>query len=123
MESFMTTKQTRIKKQLQHIIDACPNSLRSAVATEALSYEDDIESFFHDLLTNGCQSGIVATLIYYCDTHKFYDEHYHEIEQLREELEDAFGEPLRPKGDLKNWFAWLAFEETARAIADEFGLN
>lgn len=115
-------KQTHLKKQLQAIIKSDPNSLRSEVAIEALNYGCDIASFFSDLLSHGCQSGMIGSLIYYSDTHKFYDSHYDEIETVREELEDAFGESLHPKGDLKNWFAWMAFEETARIISDELGL-
>ena len=118
----MSKKQARLKKQLEHITRTYPNSLRAEVAIEALDYGDDIENFFTDLLIHGCQSGMVSKLVYYSDTHKFYDSHYDEIETLREELEDSLGEPLHPKGDLKNWFAWMAFEETARTIAEEAGL-
>lgn len=116
------SKQKHYKKQLQAIITTEPDSLRYEVATAALEYGSDIEDFFSDLLTYGCQSGMIGSLIYYVDTQKFYDVHYHEIEELRQELEDTFGESLQPKGDLKNWFAWMAFEETARVIADEFAL-
>lgn len=118
----MPGKQTRLKRQLQEIINTNPHSLCAEVAKEALSYGDDIPTFFSDLLNHGCQSGMVSGLIYYHDTHTFYDTHYQEIEELRGELEHVFGEPLRPKGDLKNWFAWLAFEETARSLADELEL-
>jgi len=30
---------------------------------------------------------------------------------------------LKVNGDLKNWFAWLGFEETARTIAEELGIE
>jgi hypothetical protein len=46
-----------------------------------------------------------------------------EIEDLREEYEDNVGEPLRINGDLKNWFAWFAFEETAYRMANDVGLE
>lgn len=115
----MSKKQNRLKMQLKQIIKNDPHSLRAEVAREALLYGGEIETFFSDLLNHGCQSGMIGSLIYYTDTHKFYDRHYYEIENLREELEEEFGEPLRPKGDLKNWYAWMAFEETARSVADE----
>jgi hypothetical protein len=115
----MSRKYTRLKKQLKHILKTAPHSLRADVAREALNCGYDITSFFSDLLQHGCQSGIVGKLIYYHDTHQFYDTYYDEIENLRMELEDSFGESLCPQGDLKNWFAWMAFEETARMIADE----
>lgn len=118
----MSAKQTHLRNKLELIVTSCPNSLRSEVALEALECDYDIATVFADLLTHGCQSGMIGKLIYYYDTHHFYDTYYNEIENLRYELEAAFGEPLRPQGDLKNWYAWLAFEETARSIADELGL-
>jgi hypothetical protein len=85
--------------------------------------DEDIEVFFKDLNSNGCISGMIGGLIYYSETHKFYDEYYSEIEELREEYEEIVGEPLQVKGDLKNWYAWFGFEEMARKVADELGLN
>ncbi len=79
--------------------------------------------FFDDLFYGGCASGMIGHLIYYHDTHKFYDRYYDGIDELRDELEDSIGEPLRVKGDLKNWYAWLGFEETARKVADTLGLK
>jgi len=115
-------KEAHLQKQLRDIIKNNPDSLQAAVATEALECGYDITDFFADLLQHGCQSGMIGSLIYYCDTHKFYDTHYAEIEHLRYELETAIGVPLQPQGDLKNWYAWVAFEETARSMADELGL-
>lgn len=121
VENTLTHKQARLKEHLESLVDKNPTSLQAEVAAEALDYtEDDLFSFFTDLLAHGCQSGMVSGLIYYTDTHAFYDKHYDEIEAIRYDLEESFGQPLKPEGDLKNWFAWLAFEETARAIADEF---
>src|ERR1700712_977135 len=110
----MRRQQTHLKNHLRNIIQTDPHSLRAVVACEALEHIPEIDAFFYDLLNHGCQSGMVVSLIYYSDTHKFYDAYYAEIENLRFELEDATGEPLQPKGDLKNWYAWMAFEETAR---------
>ncbi|MBE2288951.1 MAG: hypothetical protein IAE95_05310 [Chitinophagaceae bacterium] len=110
------------KDTLHRIMRDYPRSLKAEVAAEALSYGSDVATFFADLLQHGCQSGMIGKLIYYHDTHRFYDTYYDEIENLRYELEEAFGEPLRPQGDLKNWYAWMAFEEAARIVADELGL-
>lgn len=119
----MSAKQNGLKKQLKNIIQNSPNTLRAEVAEEALECGGDIKIFFSDLLQHGCQSGMVGKLIYYHDTHKFFDKYYNEIEDLRYELEESFGSPLQPKGDLKNWFAWMAFEETSRIIADELAIE
>lgn len=116
-------KNAFYKNKLRQIRRAYPNSLQAEVAAEALEYGDDIAAFFVDLLSYGCQSDMVSKLIYYTDTHAFYDKYYDEIEELRYDLENDFGQPLAPKGDLKNWFAWLSFEETARKIADDLGIE
>ena len=31
---------------------------------------------------------MIGSLIYYKDTHNFYDEHYYEIEEIRSELQE-----------------------------------
>jgi hypothetical protein len=87
----MSKKQTRLKMHLKQIEKNDPHSLRAEVAREALHYGGEIETFFSDLLPHGCQSGMIGSLIYYTDTHKFYDKHYYEIESLREALEDSAG--------------------------------
>ncbi len=91
------------------------DSIENNVLNEALEH-DDPKVFFIDLLQHGCQSGMVGDLVYYSDTAKFYDKHYDQIEELREQYEEEAGEPLQIKGDLRNWFAWFAFEETARKL-------
>ena len=100
-----------LKTLLQDILNNKPASIQAAVAQEALERESP-QDFFVELAQYGCASGMVSSLIYYCDTHRFYDEYYDEIEDLRLEYEDNLGEPLKIKGDLKNFLAWFAFEET-----------
>jgi len=117
-----TVSNQSLKSALQDIIKSKPNSLKSAVANEALDHED-IKCFFSDLLQHGCISGMVGSLIYYADTHKFFDTHYDAIETLRDDVETNLGEPLIIKGDLKNFLAWFSFEETAYQMALELGLE
>ena len=113
-----------MKKKLQEILNSDPHSIRGYVAEEALHYSaEDCATFFHDILCYGCISGMVSWLIYYKDTHRFFDMYYHEIDELREEFEDSTGEPLQIKGDLKNMLARFAFEETAYRMACEMGLE
>ena len=118
----MTTVSTSLKSSLQNIINSKPHSLQAAVAREALDYHD-IADFFSDLLQHGCASGMVSSLIYYADTHAFFDKNYAAIEDLRYEVEDNLGDLLQIKGDLKNFMAWFAFEETAYQMALEFELE
>jgi len=117
----MSTNTKEITDQLHNIIESYPNTIKAMVAQEALDY-DDISAFFNDLLQHGCQSGMITSLIYYDQTHEFFDNHYDEIEDLREEYCEQTGEHPQPQGDLKNWYAWFAFEETAYRMAMELNI-
>lgn len=120
----MKNAHNRLTKKLRKISNESSLSIRKIVAQEALDHSyDDPKNFFCDLLSHGCASGMIGSLIYYRDTHKFFDLHYSEIEELRYEYEDNLGEPLQIKGDLKNFFAWFAFEETAYRLAHELELE
>jgi len=107
-----------MKDLLQQICKDNPGSIQSAVAQEVLDY-DDPQSFFSDLQQHGCVSGMVNSLIYYSDTHAFYDKHYSEIEELRTDYEESTGEPLQIKGDLKNYLAWFTFEQMAYELGND----
>ncbi len=121
----MNTKdQIRIINQLSDIVKNEHGTIRACVAQEALDYSaEDIMAFFKDLLSHGCISGMVNSLIYYADTAIFFDRHYVEIENLRFEHLENGGEPLQFDGDLKNAMAWFAFEETARQLVDELKID
>lgn len=109
------------KKQLKELSkDATP--LEKAVIREAIDH-DNPEGFFKDLLYHGCQSGMIDGLIYYKDTEKFADKHWDEIEELKNEMEDSLGEPLKMETPIKNWLAWFGFEETARKIVEKLGIE
>ncbi len=77
-----------MKKQLQSIIASEPDSLRAYVASEILT-EEDPKEYLQGLLQHGCVSGWVSSLIYYSDTHDFYDRFYPEIEDLRMDFEES----------------------------------
>jgi len=120
----MTKK--KLTSFLNKIIKDDPESMRAYVADEWLENVDEYDKpdgWYNDLMNGGCQSGFISSLIYFTDTHKFFDKYYDEIEDIRFELEEATGESLKVNGDLKNWFAWLGFEETARTIAEELGIE
>lgn len=110
------------RKILEDLTTDDRSSLNAAVAEHILA-EDEPIYWLTGLLQNGCVSGWVNELIYYSDTHAFYDKHYDEIEDMRMDYECEIGEPLRVHSDLKNWFAWFAYEQTARRIAEELGIE
>lgn len=119
-----------IKKELQRI---CENygsytDLERAVAHRIIDQVEDNASFkcfMSDLMQHGCISGMVTSLIYYKDTHDFYDSMYDDIETLRYDYEQETGckIELPADQDLKNWFAWFAFEHTAQTLASKLGVE
>lgn len=113
------TSKKRLIKAVKEIAKQKPTTIEVEVALEALSH-NDVPTFFEDLLNYGCISGMVTSLIYYSDTHRFFEQHYDEIEELREEYEESTGCTLEIKNDLKNFLAWFAFEEVARQMYERF---
>jgi len=98
-------------------------NITEEVIKEAMDYHSPKE-FFEDLLQYGCESWMVWSLIYYKDTHDFYDKHYEEIEELRAELSEQGIEINIPShSDLKNFFAWLSFEGKARVLYDDLQMS
>lgn len=99
--------------------------------------KEEYDSYLQDVLNHGCTSGMVSDLIYYTDTEKFYKKHLDEInELLKGMLEDTglnllelFGDkfdrddPLCLETHNQNLLAWFAYEETARQILEEQGIE
>ena len=109
--------------RLKEIANEPRDSLRKEVAEEVFYHSyGEVKNFFNDLNSHGCASGMIGKLIYYYDTHKFYNKYYYEIEELGCEYEEMTGICVQPQGDLMNWYAWFSFEETARQLATELNI-
>ena len=115
-------KNIEIIKKINEYLKIIKSNIALKVIEESRNYED-IECFFKDLLNNGCQCWMIWSLIYYTDTHKFFDDNYYEIEEMRLELQENWCLEQLPESDYKNYFAWLSFEETARKIVDYIGIE
>ena len=86
---------------------------------EELDNDNEILSTVEEIVTYGCQSGIVSALITYSDTELFFDKHANEIFEL---VEDAKQEGIIDMNNFelsKNNLAWFAFETIAREIYQE----
>ena len=107
-----------MKTKLQKLLEDNQGTITEAVINEALNYwYDNPKHFFEDVLQYGCQWGTVSSMIYYTDTHKFYDTHYNEIEDIRLELQEEWiiwNKPI--DSDIKNYYSWLAFEKVTYDI-------
>lgn len=77
-------------------------------------------------IANGLVNGTVGSLIYYTDTVKFFDDYYDDIWDVIQDLVDNGLEPLEAikehcdeteilmcSDTVKNWVAWLVYEEIA----------
>lgn len=96
-----------------------------------------VQSTVNNLLEHGCISGMVCHLVAYVDTTAFYDEHRGDISALLAEAIDSTGcgvgelfgdkwdefDPLADDTQNRNLLAWFGFEETARQIADQIGVE
>lgn len=123
-------------EKLKRVINETDSKLTKTTAEYILDHTDktdeEIQSWIEDLLTYGCQSGMVSNLIYYRDTLKFYKTHQEEINDLLKETmfntgynnpKELFGDnwdeedPLALDTLNQNLLAWFGFEETTRNIA------
>ena len=80
---------------------------------------EEILSTVEEMVTYGCQSGIVSALITYSDTELFFDKHANEIFEL---VEDAKQEGIIDMNNFelsKNNLSWFAFETIAQEIYQE----
>jgi hypothetical protein len=99
--------------------------------------EEGYGSCLEQLTQHGCVSGMVSDLIYYRDTTAFYLKHKKEIWALLDQLLDDTGLE-RTQDLLRDWdrsdrwaeettnqnlLAWFGFEETARRLAANAGMD
>jgi hypothetical protein len=100
------------------------------------SQHNCIDSWLDDLLSHGCISGMVGSLIYYDDTIPFFEKHKEEINKMIFNWEDETGcnfldtlrgfdqaDKLCLETTNQNLLTWFAFEETTRNLCDQIGLE
>ena len=113
IKNLITKEQGIARLLLQDMFDksSCANQTNKEFA-------DSLKTSFSDLLHYGSNDGSIARLIYYKDTHDFFDTHYNEIEELRSEYEYSTEETIIIKEDLKDYMARFGYETVARKLAD-----
>ena len=80
---------------------------------------EEILSAVEEIVTYGCQSGIVTALITYSDTEKFFNNHANEIFELIEDMRQEGIIDMNNFELSKNNLAWFAFETIAQEIYQE----
>ena len=86
---------------------------------EELDNDNEVLEMVEEIVTCGCQSGIVSALITYSDAEVFFDKHANEIFEL---VEDAKQEGIIDMNNFilnKNNLSWFAFETIAQEIYQE----
>jgi hypothetical protein len=93
------------------------DAFQKIVLFEMQSYDgtkkQQLKAFLEDLQNAGCISGMISEFIYHADCKKFYIEHLEDLENIREEIEDALGEAVKNRHRLPHYtfMCWLCFEE------------
>ena len=73
----------------------------------------------YHLMQHGCQSGLVAELIYDTDCHRILAEYSYDIEEIVQIIGESFGDQINIlKASEFSFYKliWLCFEETVRSI-------
>ena len=95
-----------------------PDSIIAIVASDTVNEPSPID-YLEGVTQHGCVSGWVSRLVYYTDTHAFFDTHYDEIHDMISDYKDNTGLDLVHTGDLKNFYAWFAYEQIAYDILNQ----
>jgi len=104
------------------------NTLENEVLSDALdmgeSYEEQY-AYIKDVVTHGCAFGACPSLTYYEDTHKFYNKHAEEIDEIVHKLGINVSESMQELGQhhAHNFLAWLGYEHAAQKLLEELPAN
>lgn len=105
-----------LEKSIYKEYDVC-TAFNKIILSDLGSYDgtkkEKLKSFLEDLQNGGCMSGMVCEFIYHVDCKKFYIENLDDLENIREEIEDSLGEPVKNTHRLPHYtfMCWLCFEE------------
>lgn len=95
------------------VCSAFNNIILSDLGSYHGTKKEQLKSFLEDLQNGGCMSGMISEFIYHADCKKFYIQHLDDLENIREEIEDSLGEPVKNTHRLPHYtfMCWLCFEE------------
>ena len=101
-----------LKEKLNKILKETDNALLKEVIEELLDKikdegEEETKLYIQDVLTYGCSSGIVTSLISYTDTKKFFMKHVDEIFNI---LNEYIQEESRLSELDTNKMAWFGYK-------------
>ena len=83
--------------------------------------DEEIIDYISEILTHGCISGMVTSLITYNDTENFTRKYLNEVLGILDNLIQEIGKPAFVIDS--NSLAWLAYEETLKQLVLDLDLN
>lgn len=132
-KEFDTSSMEKLKEVMNGMLSNATEMEKEVIEDQL----DEVDGYDtpQDFLQHLCElyitGGGVSSMIYYDDTLAFLERHSEEINQLLQEgisefgsLQDMFGDnydssdPMNLDTHNRNLFAWYAYEETARRIAE-----
>ena len=95
------------------VSDAFNGIILGSITSYSGKRREQLKSFFLDLQTGGCVSGMISEFIYHSDCREFYIEHIDDLENIRTKLEESIGEPIENRFSAPHYtfVRWLCFEE------------
>lgn len=132
-KEFDTSSMESLKEVMRGMLDNATEMEKEVIEDQLDEVDgyDDPKTFIEHLCDLCITGGGVSSMIYYDDTLAFLERHSEEINQLLQQgidefgsLQDMFGDnydnsdPMNLDTHNRNLFAWYAYEETARRIAE-----
>lgn len=105
-----------LKKSIYVDYEVC-EAFNKIIMSDLNSYDgtkkEQLKSYLEDLQNGGCMSGMISEFIYHSDCKEFYIQHLDNLENIKDEIEDALGEPVKNSHRLPHYtfMCWLCFEE------------
>lgn len=123
----MKTTAKKAKTLKFDVTNALEKHVAEWLQERASDYSNGVNGVVKDLFYGGCQSGYVNHLIYSHDCREFVAKYMIEIQELVTQFADETGDTSflfdKDTGFTFDRLAWIAFEETARKIADNNGIE
>lgn len=120
---LLAIKESAIHSSMLPMELETPRQEGLTIKEQLLKDADGDMSYIKEVAEHGCSGGSCNSLIYYKDTHAFYERHAEEIDELLQDYQDDTGVNLlaesKINGDLRNFLAWFAYEVTAQKVIDE----
>lgn len=101
------------------------SGIKKAVLEDFLNEADTPQDFFNHVISQSFQinDGTITRFGYTCDAEAFFDKHYQEINNLRNEYEDETGEAIDLGTNLKETLAHFSYMLVFSQVAEELGLD